>query len=41
MNNTYRNFYRIIAFFPPFLGLPGRTLVDDEKVNEGLIGDGE
>jgi hypothetical protein len=40
-NNTYRNFYSIIAFFPPSLGLPGCTVVDDAKVNEGFIGDGE
>jgi hypothetical protein len=41
MNNMYQTFYSIIAFFPPFLGLPGSTVVDDAKVNEGFIGDGE
>jgi hypothetical protein len=41
MNNTYQNFYSIIAFFPPFFSLPGCTVVDNAKVNEGFIGDGE
>jgi hypothetical protein len=41
MNNTYQNFNSIIALFPLFLGLPGCTVVDDAKVHEGFIGDGE
>jgi len=41
MNSAYRNFDSIISLFPLVLGHPGLTVVDNAKVNEGFIGDGE